>query len=289
MALKSYLLEKILVFQQTEITEHEVYSFLSERSKGKNSAILKQISEEELHHYNIWKKFTHKDLPPKKILVYKYLLLALIFGFTFSIKKMEQGEGKAQKAYSEISNEIPEVKTFIIEEGIHEKKLIDMLDEKRLNYLSSIITGLNDAWIEVVGQLAGFTFAFQDPTIIGFAGLITGIAQFFSSSASEIQLYLTKKDEETTIKLRASLHEGIIYLITVILLVLPYFILENFWVAFFITGVSAFFMLTFLTYYVSVIKEVSMKSLIPIMLGIMIGVGTIAFIIGWIAKTIIGI
>jgi len=217
------------------------------------------------------------------------LLLATIFGLTFSIIKMEQGEAKAQKAYAELSKKIPEVKTFIQEEARHEKALIDMLDEKRLNYLSSIISGLNDAWIELVGELAGFAFAFQDPRLIGFAGLITGIAQFLSSSASEIQIYFTRKDEETRSKLKASVHEGIIYLITIILLVLPYFILENFWLAFIITGISAFFMLSFLTYYVSVIKGLSMKSMFPIMLGIMIGVGTIAFIIGWITKTIIGI
>ena len=113
MALETSLIEKILVFQQTEITEHQVYKFLSEKTKGKNSEILLRISQEELRHYNLWKKFTNKDIPPKKIAVHKYLLLATIFGLTFSIIKMEQGEAKAQKAYAELSKKIPEVKTFI--------------------------------------------------------------------------------------------------------------------------------------------------------------------------------
>ena len=71
MALETSLIAKILVFQQTEITEHQVYKFLSEKTKGKNSKILLRISQEELRHYNLWKKFTNKDmpLPAKQLLV----------------------------------------------------------------------------------------------------------------------------------------------------------------------------------------------------------------------------
>ena len=289
MDLDNNLIKTILVFQQNEITEHKVYKALSERTKGKNSEILNIISQDELRHYNFWKKFTKKELLPKKIAVFKYLLLSRIFGLSFSIKIMENLEGNAQKEYAKISEQISQVTTHIREERKHEKALIEMLDEKRLNYLGSIISGLNDAWIELVGELAGFAFAFQDPRIIGFAGLIAGIAQFLSSSASEIQIYFSRKNEETRSALRASIYEGIVYLITVGLLVFPFFILENYWTSFLITIISLFVVLSFLTYYVSVIKGLSMKSMFPTMLGIMIGVGTLAYVIGWIAKIVIGI
>lgn len=289
MELDKKLIKSLLLFQQNEINEHKVYHFLSEKTKGKNSEILERISQDELRHYNFWKQYTKKDLYPKKSFVIKYAILATIFGSTFSIIKMEQREDRAQKAYEEISKKIPKAKMHIQEENKHEKALIEMLDEKRLNYLGSIISGLNDAWIELVGELAGFTFAFQDPRIIGFAGLIAGIAQFLSSSASEIQIYLSRKNEETRSALKASIYEGIAYLITVGLLIFPYFVLDNYWIAFLITGVSVFLVLSILTYYISVIKRLSLRSMFPIMLGIMFGVGTLAYIIGYIAKTIIGI
>ena len=84
MDLDNNLKKTILVFQQNEITEHKVYKALSERTKGKNSEILNIISQDELRHYNFWKKFTKKELLPKKIAVFKYLLLSTIFFIFFN-------------------------------------------------------------------------------------------------------------------------------------------------------------------------------------------------------------
>ena len=289
MVLEKNLVEKILIFQQNEINEHKIYNYLSTKTKGKNSEILTKISQDELRHYNFWKQYTKKDLSPNKIVVFKYLLLSVVFGLTFSIKIMEGLEGKAQEAYNEVATKIPVAKVHIQEEVKHEKALIGMLDEKRLTYLGSIVSGLNDAWIELVGELAGFAFAFQDPRLIGFAGLIAGMAQFLSSSASEMQIYLSRKNEQTRNALKASIFEGVVYLVTVGFLILPFFVLGDFWVAFFVSAVGAFSILSVLTFYVSVIKDLSVRSMFPIMVGIMVGVGSLAFVIGWVAKIIIGI
>jgi VIT1/CCC1 family predicted Fe2+/Mn2+ transporter len=78
-------------------------------------------------------------------------------------------------------------------------------------------------------------------------------------------------------------------LLAVGVLIFPYFIPDNYWYAFLFTGVSGFFVLSILTYYISIIKRLSLSSMYPSMLGIMFGVGTLAYIIGFIAKTIIGI
>ena len=50
----------VLEFQRKEITEHEVYRKLAEKSRGKNAEVLKRISDDELRHYNDWKKYTQK-------------------------------------------------------------------------------------------------------------------------------------------------------------------------------------------------------------------------------------
>lgn len=41
-----------------------------------------------------------------------------------------------------------------------------MLDEERLQYVGSMVLGLNDALVELTGSLAGFTFALQNTRLI---------------------------------------------------------------------------------------------------------------------------
>lgn len=215
MLLNSDLKDVLIRIQEKEITEYVVYGKLSEKAKGKNSEILKQISEDELRHYNEWKEYTQTEVKPNRFIVKKYLIIAYIFGLMFMMKLLEGNEEKAQINYSKISKELPNANQIIAEELRHEKLLIEMIDEKRLNYLSSIISGLNDAMIELAGELAGFTFALQNPALIGFAGLIAGIAQFLSSSASEIEVFLTERTVENKEAIEKSVFEGSIYLITV--------------------------------------------------------------------------
>ena len=44
----------------------------------------------------------------------------------------------------------------------HEQALIAMIDDERLQYISSMVLGINDALVELTGALAGFTFALGD-------------------------------------------------------------------------------------------------------------------------------
>jgi len=164
-----------------------------------------------------------------------------------------------------------------------------MIDEKRLDYISSIVQGLNDALIELAGELAGFTFALQNPRLIGFAGLIAGMAQFLSSSASEIELYLSQRTEENKRALKASFYEGAVYICTVLFLIIPFFVSLNYYIALLVTVLTAFVIILVFTFYVSVVKNVSLKKMFFTMALITLGVGTLSFIIGWIAKIVLNI
>jgi VIT1/CCC1 family predicted Fe2+/Mn2+ transporter len=279
----------ILEFQRKEITEHEVYRKLAEKTRGKNAEVLKRISNDELHHYNDWKKYTQQEVHPDRLAVLKYSILSTIFGLTFVMKIMEGGEEKAQEAYNRISSELPEATQLVLDEHEHETLLIEMIDEKRLDYISSMVQGLNDALIELAGELAGFTFALQNPRLIGFAGLIAGIAQFLSSSASEIEIYLSRKTEENRRALKASFHEGTVYMLTVLLLIIPYFISTSYHMPLLVTVASAFLIILFFTYYVSVVKSLSLKRMFFTIVTITLGVGGVAFLIGWIAKTVLNL
>ena len=101
-----YMKSIILKFQEKEITEHFVYERLSEKSKGRNAIILKRISEDELKHYNEWKKYTQREIQPKNINVSRYLFFYYIFGLTFVMKILEGNEKKTQDAYNKRSDKI---------------------------------------------------------------------------------------------------------------------------------------------------------------------------------------
>jgi vacuolar iron transporter family protein len=160
MQLSESVRKQVLNFQQTEITEYHIYKRLAKKiNSPENAKIIEQIAEDELRHYNGWKKYTDQEIQPRWFYVWFYYFISVAFGFTFGIKLMEQGEAAIQKDYAAVSNDIPEAEKFKHEEDVHEERLINMLDEERLRYAGSVVLGLNDALVELTGALAGLTLA----------------------------------------------------------------------------------------------------------------------------------
>ena len=135
MQLTEDIRKKVILFQQTEITEYHIYKRLAKRIQSpENARILDQIAEDELRHYNGWRKYTNEEVKPRWFLVSFYYVVSLVFGFTFGVKLMEMGEEKAQGNYEAVSKVIPEAKQYHDEEDRHERQLLEMLDEERLQY-----------------------------------------------------------------------------------------------------------------------------------------------------------
>ena len=85
-------------FQRIEITEHHIYKRLAKSVKDpENRLILEKIADDELRHYEDWKKYTERDIKPNMWDVWKYYLISRFFGFTFGIKLMERGEENARR------------------------------------------------------------------------------------------------------------------------------------------------------------------------------------------------
>ena len=273
--------------QLNEATEHLIYKDLSERIKGDNAAVLAKISAEEKKHAAIWGKYTGDNPSPSTFKVFYYRLLAIVFGITFVINLMESGEEGAQENYSSIANDVPEAISIYKDEQAHEEALIKMIDEERLRYISSMVLGLNDALVELTGALAGFTFALGSTTTIAMAGFITGSAATLSMAASE---YLSKKnDPNEEHPLKAAIYTGIAYMIVVTMLLIPYCIFTNALVALFFCLLNAGLVILIFTFYVSVVRKEQFKPAFFEMIGISFGVACISFLIGWAARTILGI
>jgi len=288
MQLSESVRKQVLSFQQTEITEHHIYKRLAKRvNSPENAKIIEQIAEDELRHYNGWKKYTNQDIQPRWFFVWFYYIVSVAFGFTFGIKLMERGEENAQKNYAAVSNAIPEAANFQHEEDVHEERLINMLDEERLRYAGSIVLGLNDALVELTGALAGLTLALQDVKLIALSGLITGIAASMSMAASE---YLSTRSEETSKHpVRAAIYTGIAYIITVALLVLPYLLFESYILDLIITLTTAVVIIAVFNYYISVAKGESFRTRFLEIAGLSLGVATFSFIIGYFIRIWLGI
>ncbi len=281
------LLERMKEFQRAEITEYHIYKRLAERTKNQeNQEVLEKIADDELEHYKFWHQLTETHVQPNKWLISKFYWLARFLGLTFAIKLLEQGEEKAQEKYRDVSEEVPEVKKLIEEEDFHEKQLIDMIEEEHLKYVGSIVLGLNDALVELTGALAGFTFAMQDNMLIAMAGMITGVSASLSMATSE---YLSQKTEGSSRALKSALYTGSAYIITVALLIIPYFLLENHFASLGMVIFTAVLIIFLFNYYISVARDYSFKRRFLEMASISLGVAALSFGIGYLIRIGLGI
>jgi VIT1/CCC1 family predicted Fe2+/Mn2+ transporter len=274
--------------QKSEITEHIIYQKLSQVTKeGHNRKILLRISGDEKRHYNLWKDYTQRTEKPDWIKVWMYYLVSRVFGLTFGIKLMERGEGKAQETYRDIADSVPQALDIAKEEDEHEEQLVRMLDEERLNYVGSMIRGLNDALVELTGALAGFTLALQSPRLIAMAGLITGIAASLSMGATE---YLAiKSDQGSQSPLKSALYTGIAYILTVFFLVFPYLLFTNIYMSLGIMIFDAIVVITVFNFYMSVAKEESFWKRFAEMALLSLGVAAVSFAIGFLVRQLLGV
>lgn len=282
------LREQLLVYQKNEVTEHYIYARLAGAVKSpENRRILERIAQDELRHYHEWKKHTGQQVKPDRFRIFKYYWISRLLGFTFGVKLMEGGEEEAQASYALLRETIPEAESIIRDEQEHEAALIGLLDEELLRYVGSIVLGLNDALVELTGALAGLTLALQDTRLIALTGSITGIAAALSMGASE---YLSTKSEETVKNpLRASFYTGSAYIVTVLVLILPYLLLDNFYLCLGFTLAAAVAIIALFNYYISIAKELPFKGRFLEMTGLSLSVAALSFLVGFLLRAIWGI
>ena len=273
--------------QVNEKTDSEIYRILAKRITGENGDVLRRMADEEAAHCAVWSRYTGKACEAKRLKVYFYVALGWIFGLTFVINLLEFGEDKAGKRYSDLMAEVPEAMYIMEEEQKHEEALAAMVDEEKLKYIGSMVLGLNDALVELTGALAGFTLALGSNATVGLAGFITGVSATLSMAASE---YLAKKaDPSEKHPLKAAVYTGIAYLITVAALLLPYALFTSPFLALGFCLFNAACIIAAFTFFVSVVRRETFRPQFVEMISISFGVAAISFLIGWAAKTWMGI
>ena len=275
--------------QQNECNESVIYQKIAKFAKGdENKKTLLRLAQEENAHSKIWEKYTGIEMKPNKMKVFFYTLIARVLGFTFAVKLMERGEGSAQEEYALLAEEVPESMEIHHQEEEHEQALLQMLDEESLQYVGSMVLGLSDALVELTGSLAGFTLALQNTRLIALSGLIVGISATFSMASSE---FLSARSEGRTDAFKSCTYTGTAYLVTVVLLILPYLLFATTqYIAALICmlGVVVLIIAGF-TYYTSVAQDQSFGKRFVEMAGISIAVAVISFFVGILAKQFLGV
>ncbi len=279
-------MEELYQQQQHEITEYHIYKQLAALSQDEeNTGILNEIAGQELAHYHVWREITGKEARPNQRKIRKYIRLAKIFGLSFALRLMEKGEVDATTFYDSIAGKYPQALAIKEDEEEHEQKLIGILNDERLNYAGAIVLGLNDALVEFTGTLAGLTFAFANNLIVGSTGLVMGVAASLSMAASG---YLASREEDVddTNPVTSAIYTGSAYILTVVFLVLPYFLLSNPYLALGIMLIVTIFIIAGYTYYISVAKNISFRKRFVEMALISLGVAVISFGIGMLIKVV---
>jgi len=282
-------MEMLLKRQKDEVTGEIIYENLAKREKNpQNKETLYKMAKDEGEHAEVWFSYTKQIVKPDRLKIFLYSIMSWILGFTFVLKLIQKGEQIAQSEYEILGKQIPDALNIAVDERVHERALIDMLDEERLQYVGSMVLGLNDALVELTGTIAGLSFALADTRLVALSGIITGVSATLSMTASN---YLAERSDGNKNAFKSSLYTGIAYLVTVVLLVLPYLLFpRTFYIpALFTMLVTVVLIIFVFNYYISVAKDLPFVKRFGEMAGISLSVALISFIIGLLVKYFLGI
>ncbi len=281
--------KQLLKAQRNELSEHFTYAWLAERVQNpKNREVLESISREERQHYELLKRLTQRDVKPRKFRVLWYQLISQLFGLSFGLRLMEQGEEVGQRVYCRLKEEQPQLADLYLDEQRHESEVLGLIEEERIAYASSIVLGLNDALVELTGAMAGLTFALQNSRLIAMTGFITGVAASMSMAASE---FLSSREEADSSKkpLKSAAYTGAAYIVTVLILILPYLFLGNVYIsAAIMMGLSILVIFGY-NFYISTAKGLNLWRRFGEMALISISVALISFLIGLAVRKFFGV
>ena len=132
--------------------------------------------------------------------------------------------------------------------------------------------------------------ALADTRVVAMVGLITGIAASLSMAASE---YLSSKSEGVVGSgknpLTAASFTGLAYVLTVIILILPFLLVANVYLALGLTLCAAVLIIALFTGYISVAKELAFWPRFFEMALISLGVAAVSFVLGWVVRLVFGL
>jgi VIT1/CCC1 family predicted Fe2+/Mn2+ transporter len=282
-----------------ELFAYRLYSALAQRfPEGASRTMMNELALQEKSHVDFWLGVSGADERKIAIPKLKYRLLVLasrVLGPAFTIRWLERGEDKAIEAYRGLldggqlsPDQQSQVRKMLDEEQEHELVLERGIEDERKLYLGAAVLGLNDALVELTGGLTGLVSSIRDPRLIGFASLVVGIAASMSMAASNF--LSVDIGEETELKPgKAAAYTGTAYILVVVGLVLPFFLLSNRHLALAISWAIAIIIIAAFSFYSAVMQGRSFLRRFGVMIAFGLGVAVVSFFVGRILGAMIGI
>jgi VIT1/CCC1 family predicted Fe2+/Mn2+ transporter len=272
------LRKEVLRVQRKELTQHIIYKRLASIAALENNRkIFEDMARDEKRQHDFLAKISGARVRPETASVFFYILAARFVGPSFSLKLMERKRNLAKSAYTELKKETRDIDAVIKDGEEREKKNLNLIEEEKVRYTDSMILGLNDGLVELVGGLAGFTLALRDADLIAATGFIMGMAGSLSIGGSE---YLSTRDKGDKNPVKASIYAGSSFFLVVAMLIVPYFFIEIPLLSLGIALLLAISLIALFNYYLSVAKNLSFKKRFAQMFFVSMGVAAVNFVLG---------
>ena len=270
-----------------EFTDHKLYDRLSLTVKGDSpfSEILKSLSSTEHRHYEFWRKYAPDQEPKVSSLAISWvLLLRMLFGLTFAVRYLDRHEAKVVKRYKSVAHLIPESDRTSFDEMLkdeeeHEREFGRKIESSVIRYISFVVLGLADALVEITGIHAGSLGIYNITEYAGLAGIVAGAAASLAMASAAFAQ--AKQGFQGSARLSAA-YTGISYFITAVILATPYFIFASMVYALTVSLLLAVLIITFVSYYSSIISGKPFTRDYLEILGIMFGVTLALYVFGYV-------
>jgi vacuolar iron transporter family protein len=285
----------------SERQHYYIFSKLAENEKNKEiKAILSNLALQEELHSRMWGSLIEGKFRNTKsgADATANLLLGLksILGIELTVKTMEYNETAQKRKLDLEGKSMPftkKEKDTIKKIESLERENEDPLKQKLLSYnavlnnIRSVIFGMNDGLVEILGAVAGFAAALQQPLLIIAAGLIVAISGTLSMAGGaylsiEYEQSVRKKGSESSKS--AAFYTGLAYILGSLVPLLPFLFGLSGWSAIGISIVLTAIVLSVVSIIISIISDTSIRQRIFRTLLISLGIVAITVTLGVLAR-----
>ncbi len=290
-------------FLKNELLDYSTYSALLNGEKDKTfRSILEELAATEDKHASIWSsvaKARRSSVHVSRLRIFLMLLIRRLLGLTFTVKLLELNEENGANAYAYVLSSVKrnsdlksKLERVLNDETHHERMLQNLLEanETELQYIKSIIFGLNDGLVEILAIVVGLAIVATSGTVVALAGTIAGISGTLSMSGGA---YLSAKSEKlvnkgrskaSTTPAKEAYFTGIYYFVGALLSILPFAFGLSGYSGIAVSVVVVSLAIVIVSLLISVISGVNAKNRIAEMLAISLGAAFVTILFSTFAK-----
>jgi vacuolar iron transporter family protein len=278
----AYITREAKRFATQSLRHYQIYLALYEHeTDARLKALMADLAQVTKDEFSFWgrKGMVRGDRARSPLYAYGYVALRRILGVTMAthlIINRERARLAHFEAYCVNCLDLAERKT--VETMLaRAMALVPASEDPHYRFFSYVVLGFNDALIELVGALIGFSIAFGDATVVSVAGLVSGLTAAASIAASA---YLEAEHEQGKDPHRAAFYSGMSYVGVASLLVVPFIVTGSIAAGLVLMLCTALILVFVLALYSSVVLGKSYLHQVRQILALSIGVAFFAFAAG---------